>query len=147
MQYRVPLPERQAWLLANAVPVPLRAQGIKAVLRVWLVGCAQMTAAPRCEEAAAWLAALQRAGLSTSTIDAYRGDLVRIAAATERILGNPAMIASLSVIGQAELNKMELLWSGEGASRATSLRRFAALRGFARFLSCSGHNCSGILAA
>lgn len=100
-----------------------------------------------CEEATAWLAALQSAGRSKSTIDGYRGDLDRIAIAIEHVLENPAVITSLSLIGQPEFSKMELVWSIEGATRATSLRRFATLRGFARFLSLNGYNCSGILSA
>jgi integrase/recombinase XerC len=109
--------------------------------------CVTTARLPDCEESSAWLAALQRSGRSTSTIDAYRGDLVSIATAVEHILGHPATTASLSLIGQHEIDRMQRLWSDEGAARATSLRRFAALRGLSKFLSMCGDNCSGILSS
>jgi site-specific recombinase XerC len=154
MRCRSPLlKERRYWLLAFAVPVCLHAQRVQALrwalLCAWLARWFVMRAAriAGCEESAAWLAALQRAGRSTSTVDAYRSDLACIAATVEHTLGHPAVVTSLCLIGQAEVNKMQLSWSGEGIARATCLRRFATLRGFAKFLSLSGHNCSGILSA
>lgn len=106
-----------------------------------------MTTAPFPRDSLAWLTELQRAGRSKSTIDAYGADLAAIAIAFVQIVGIPLTTGSLSSVGQQEIDAMESLWSDQAVARATILRRFAALRSFARFLSVRGHNCSGILAA
>jgi integrase/recombinase XerC len=139
--------ERRYGLSTSAVPTlaPPTPRGLLLLaLRTRGGGMTRITFS---HEPLAWVADLRRSGRSKSTIDAYGADLVSVAIALERIVGNPVTTASLSRVGQQEIDAMESLWSEQGVVRATILRRFAALRGFARFLSTRGHNCSGILAA
>lgn len=152
MHCRSPLPEeRRYWLLASAVPIlaPRHQTPRGLLLLAGRTRWRGMTTARThfSQESFSWLAALQRSGRNKSTIDAYRGDLESVAIALERIVAGPATTASLSRIGQREIDAMEALWSEQAVTRATILRRFAALRGFARFLSTLEYNCSGILAA
>lgn len=93
-----------------------------------------------------WFAELERAGRSVATIAAYRLDLSAIGSDVKDKLGLPPRVESLAMIGQAEIDELDRIWTANGLARSTSLRRFATLRGIAA-VAAREVDCSAILAA
>jgi integrase/recombinase XerC len=86
------------------------------------------------QAAAAWLERLRRAGASNSTLDCYRRDLGAVASHMAMVSGRRPVIADLALFAQPEADAITARWLAQGASGATIMRRFAALRGFGRHL-------------
>jgi len=78
-------------------------------------------------ETSAWLTLLERSGRSASTIESYPSDITCVATALQKALRRSATIASLSMIGQSDIDTLNKHWSKQGATRATVLRRLAAV--------------------
>jgi integrase/recombinase XerC len=97
----------------------------------------------------AWLDSLRKSGLSERTLECYSRDLRDVGVALSFILGHECNTSDLVRIRQVEVDTIVREWSGDDAAAATTvLRRFAALRGFAKYLCTVVHlDCSGILAA
>jgi integrase/recombinase XerC len=108
-----------------------------------------MTGVHFAPEVFAWLDSLRASGLSERTLACYSGDLRDVGLVLSTIVGHECSTSDLARIRQDEVNIIVQEWSRVGAVAAlTVLRRFAALRGFAKYL-CTTVNldCSGILAA
>jgi integrase/recombinase XerC len=97
----------------------------------------------------AWLDSLRRSGLSARTLECYSRDLRDVGMALSAIVGHVCKTSDLARICQDEVDTIIRIWSGDGTAAApTVLRRFSALRGFAKYLCRDVHlDCSGILAA
>jgi len=95
-----------------------------------------------------WIALLRRSLRSLRTIDCYERDLGDVGRALTIVVGRPCTAGDLSLLEQRHVDAMVTLWRESGLSIPTILRRFAALRGFARFLEDeSGLRCRGLLSA
>jgi site-specific recombinase XerC len=94
----------------------------------------------------AWLESLSSAGHSPITVECYRRDLADFKRIACR-LSNRGNI-DMKLVGQEQLDLIVSAWKAEAASTQTIVRRFSALRGFARCLIATGRmDCSRLLAA
>jgi len=97
-------------------------------------------------ESGRWFEALRRDGKAASTLDCYGRDLADTAEVLTAVLGRPVTCADLASVGQDEVDTMSSTWTSAGTSIPTVLRRFAAVRGFARHLEVhEGIDCGRLL--
>jgi site-specific recombinase XerD len=97
-------------------------------------------------ESLRWFTRLTEEGKASRTLDCYARDLRDVARAVECLNLGSACVATLASLRQAQIDEISAFFTAEGASNGTVLRRFAALRGFARFLSVDeGVDCRHVL--
>jgi integrase/recombinase XerC len=97
-------------------------------------------------ESGRWFAALRQEGKSQGTLACYARDLVDAAEVLAAILRRPVTCSDLASVGQDEVDAIVRTWMAARASVPTVLRRFAALRGFARHLEVQeGIDCGRLL--
>jgi integrase/recombinase XerC len=95
-----------------------------------------------------WTVHLAAKGRSSNTVDCYRRDVRDVFAALIHIRSTTPLLADLSSVGQKEIDELTSYWSSAGASDTTIVRRFSALKSFARYLSTAHQiNCATILSA
>jgi len=99
--------------------------------------------APFMPQSGIWLANLSKNGKSDNTVECYERDLRDVAA----VLGKD-LAGDLTSCDQSSIDQLHSVWSAQGCSSATILRRLSALRAFAKFLCCTcGVDCSRLLSA
>jgi integrase/recombinase XerC len=99
-------------------------------------------------ESNVWLASLRGDCKSSGTLDCYERDLRVVGDALEHLNGRRPVARDLAAVDQSAVDKFAELWFAEPVGVPTVLRRFAALRGFARYLSTkAGLDCSRLLSA
>lgn len=97
-------------------------------------------------ESRRWFVALREEGKSERTLACYGRDLEDTTEALTAILHRPVGCSDLALIGQDQVDAIVGLWTFAHASIPTVLRRFAALRGFARHLEVQeGIDCGRLL--
>jgi integrase/recombinase XerC len=95
-----------------------------------------------------WLASLNAVGKSDGTLECYERDLRASGETLERLIGRSPVARDLGAIDQSGMDRLAEMWFAEPVGIPTVLRRFAALRGFARHLSTNADlNCSRLLSA
>ena len=99
-------------------------------------------------ESNVWLGSLELEAKSKGTLDCYERDLRAISDALEHLIGRRPATRDLAAVDQGVVDKLAEAWIAEPVEVSTVLRRFAALRGFARHLSTkTGLDCSRLLSA
>jgi integrase/recombinase XerC len=99
-------------------------------------------------ESNSWLASLKLDCKSSGTLDCYERDLRDTGDALGRLIGRRPVTGDLAAVNQEAMDKLAEFWLAEPVGVPTVLRRFAALRGFARHLSTkAGLDCSRLLSA
>lgn len=97
---------------------------------------------------ALWLTHLAAKGRSSNTLDCYRRDIRDVHIAMTHVSRKVPFIADLCVIGQREVMEISTYWLSVSACDTTVIRRFSALKTFARYLSTEHKmNCTTILSA
>jgi integrase/recombinase XerC len=95
-----------------------------------------------------WLVYLAGSGRSSSTLDCYRRDIRDVFVAMTHVNSQTPLLTDLCAIGQREIDEISTYWSSVKAYDTTIVRRFSALKSFARYLSTEHRmNCATILSA
>jgi len=107
-----------------------------------------MDARPFEPECSRWIAALKQKRRSWRTIDCYERDLRDVERTLTAVIGRRCTTNDLLILDQARVNEIVAAWREKPVSIPTILRRFAAVRGLARFLEGeAGVSCRGLLTA
>jgi integrase/recombinase XerC len=85
-------------------------------------------------ESGRWFQRLKHDGKADNTLASYTRDLRKTAETLGKLLGHAVRTRHLASVDQLGTNALVEVWTTEGASVQTVLRRFAAIRGFARHL-------------
>jgi integrase/recombinase XerC len=95
-----------------------------------------------------WLIQLAGKGRASNTLDCYRRDIRDVCIAMTHVNRKVPILADLCVIGQPEVIQIANYWVSVSACDTTIVRRFSALKTFARYLSTEHKmNCTTILSA
>ena len=99
-------------------------------------------------ESGRWFQTLRRDGKADNTLASYARDLRKTAETLGKLMGDSVTTGHLASVDQVRANALVEAWITEGASVQTILRRFAAIRGFARHLELhEGIGCGHLLCA
>jgi integrase/recombinase XerC len=95
-----------------------------------------------------WIVHLAAKGRSANTLDCYHRDICDVFVAMKQIISRAPVLVDLCAIGQTEIDRITSHWSSAKASDTTIVRRFSALKSFARYLSTEHKmNCATVLSA